>query len=125
MARSVLIVDDNSLVRHALSEIFAREEDFDVCGDAENGQEAIEKAKQLHPNLIVTDLSMPIMGGLEEARLLKRFMPALSVIIYTAFSNQFIEREARAAGAFAVVSKSDPVTVLIGTARNACQAAAA
>ncbi len=69
MVKSVLIVDDNPIVRNALCELLAREEDFDVCGEAENGREAIEKAQQLCPDLIVTDLSMPVMNGLEETRL--------------------------------------------------------
>ena len=53
----VLIVDDNAFIRHALSEIFNRESDFQVCGEAENGKEAIEKAWELHPDLIVLDPS--------------------------------------------------------------------
>jgi len=118
MVRSILIVDDSPIVRQALCELFTHERDFDVCGEAENGQEAIERAKQLHPDLIVTDLSMPIMSGLEEARLLKQLMPTVPVIIYTAHSDRFIEKEAHAAGACAVVSKSDPVTTLIATARS-------
>ena len=64
--RSVLVVDDNPLVRRALCELNTREGDFTVCGEAENGGGAIEKAQLLSPNLIVTDLSMPGMNGLEE-----------------------------------------------------------
>ena len=56
--RSVLVVDDNQLIRQALCELFTREGDFEICGEAENGQEAIEKAQLLHPDLIVTDLSI-------------------------------------------------------------------
>jgi DNA-binding NarL/FixJ family response regulator len=118
MVRSILIVDDSPTVRHALCELFTREKDFDVCGEADNGKEAIERAKQLHPDLIVTDLSMPIMSGLEEARVLKQLMPTVPVIIYTAHSDPFIEKEAQAAGAYAVVSKSDPLTTLIAVARS-------
>lgn len=116
--RSVLIVDDNRLIRQALCELFTREGDFDVCGEAENGQEAIEKAQQLLPELIVTDLSMPVMNGLEETRALKKFMPAVPVIIYTAHADRFIEKEAAAVGVSAVVSKSEAVAVLIATARS-------
>ena len=85
--RSVLVVDDNPLVRRMLCELFTREGDFDVCGEAENGREAIEKAHLLRPNLIVTDLSMPVMNGLEETRVLKKLMPAVPVIIFTAHSD--------------------------------------
>jgi chemotaxis response regulator CheB len=60
--RSVLVVDDNSLVSQAVCELLFREGDFDVCGEAENGRQAIEKAQLLRPNLIVTDLSMPVMN---------------------------------------------------------------
>ena len=118
MVKSVLIVDDNPCVRNALCELLTREEDFDVCGKAENGREAIEKARQLCPDLIVTDLSMPVMNGLEEARLLKQLTPAVPVIIYTAHSDPLVEKEALSAGASAVISKSEAVTTLVETARN-------
>jgi len=116
--RSVLVVDDNSLVRRMLCELFTREGDFDACGEAENGREAIEKAQLLRPNLIVTDLSMPVMNGLEETRIIKKLMPAVPVIIFTAHNDPFVEKEARAAGVSAVVSKSEAVSVLITTARG-------
>lgn len=116
--RSVLIVDDNALIRQALCEFFVREGDFDVCGEAENGMEAIEKAQRLHPDLIVTDLSMPGMNGLEETRVLKKLMPAVPVIIYTAHSDSALEKEAAAVGVSRVLSKSQAVTVLIATARS-------
>lgn len=77
MRKTVLIVDDNTFVRHALYELFQREEDFEVCGVAENGREAIEQAGHLHPDLIVMDLAMPVMNGLEAARVLKRMMPSV------------------------------------------------
>ncbi len=64
-----------TLIRRALCELFKSEADFDVCGEAENGQEAIEKAQELHPDLIVLDLSMPIMNGIDAARVLKTLMP--------------------------------------------------
>jgi YesN/AraC family two-component response regulator len=53
-----------------------------MCGEAENGREAIEKAQQSHPDLIVLDLSMPVMNGLDAARVLKRLMPTLPLIMY-------------------------------------------
>lgn len=116
--RSVLVVEDNPLIRRMLCELFTREGDFDVWGEAEDGREAIEKAQLLCPNLIVTDLSMPVMNGLEETRVLKKLLPAVPVIIFTAHSDPFIEKEAREAGVSAVVSKSEAVTVLITKARG-------
>jgi DNA-binding NarL/FixJ family response regulator len=118
MAKSVLVVDDNPFVCRTLCELFARERDFEICGQAENGHDAIEKAQQLHPDLIVTDLSMPIMNGLEATRRLKRLMPSIPVILYTAHCDRFVEKEARLAGAAAVFSKSEAIAVLIAKART-------
>jgi DNA-binding NarL/FixJ family response regulator len=105
--RSVLIVDDSLAIRKALCEFFTRQGDFEICGEAENGSEAIEKALLLQPALIVTDLWMPLMNGLEETRILKKLLPAVPVIIYTAHNGPTIEKEGLAAGASAVMSKSD------------------
>jgi DNA-binding NarL/FixJ family response regulator len=116
--RSVLVVDDNPTVRKIICELFTRDGDFEVCGQAENGQDAVEKAKMLQPALIVTDLAMPLMNGLEETRLLKKLMPAVPVIIYSAHIDAFIERECRAAGASTVLSKAGNVMVLIEKARH-------
>ena len=66
MAKTVLIVDDNTYIRQGLCQVFKRETDFRVCGEAENGKEAIAKAMELRPDLIVLDLSMPVMNGLDE-----------------------------------------------------------
>ena len=72
----------------------------------------------LHPDLVVTDLSMPVMNGLEETRALKKLMPLVPVIIFTSHSDPFVEKEARAVGVSAIVSKSEAVAVLIAKARN-------
>jgi two-component system chemotaxis response regulator CheY len=116
----ILVVDDNKFIRQALCQIFASASDFDVCGEAENGQEAIEKARQLRPDLIVMDLSMPVMNGIEALRALKTFLPAVPVIIFSEYSDAFSEQEARSAGVSALVSKSEQVSVLLDHARRLC-----
>lgn len=60
MRKCILIVDDNARVRRAVRAMFEANQDFLVCGEATDGQDAIEKARQLHPDLVVLDLSMPI-----------------------------------------------------------------
>jgi len=65
MVRRILIADDNAVIRRTLRDLFRQESDFEVCGQCENGQEAVEKAQELHPDLIVLDLSMPVMNGLK------------------------------------------------------------
>ena len=97
--------------------MFKREADFEVCGEAENGREAIEKAQQLYPDLIVMDLSMPVMNGIEAARVLKGLMPTVPLIIFSGYSDVFSEKEARSAGVSALVSKSEHLSVLVGKAR--------
>jgi PleD family two-component response regulator len=77
MPKSVLVVDDNAVIRHVLCQVLASESDLDVCGEAENGRDAIEKAEELHPDLIVMDLSMPVMNGIDGARVLKKVMPTV------------------------------------------------
>jgi DNA-binding NarL/FixJ family response regulator len=123
--RSVLIVDDNAVIRQALCEVFKRDGDFEICGEAENGKEAVEKAQELHPDLIVLDLSMPVMNGLDAARALKRLMPTVPLIMFSEYSDAFCEQEARSAGISTLISKSEHVSVLVEKARSLLYPAAA
>jgi DNA-binding NarL/FixJ family response regulator len=117
MAKTILIVDDNAYIRLGLYELFKRESDFEVCGEAENGKEAIAKALDLHPDLIVLDLSMPVMNGLEAARQLKRLMPDVPLIMYSLLGD-IVEEQARLAGISELISKSQPAAILIKKARS-------
>lgn len=88
-------LDRNAFIRKTLCELFTRDADFEVCGEAENGREAIEKAQELRPDLIVLDLSMPVMNGLDAARVLKRIMPTVPLIMYSAFGDFFARQNTR------------------------------
>jgi DNA-binding NarL/FixJ family response regulator len=123
MRKRVLIVDDNAFIRQALFEFFGREQDFEVCGLADDGNKGIEEALRLHPDIVVLDFSMPVMNGLDAARVLKRLMPSAFLIMYSAFDDRRSEQEARAIAE--VVSKSDSVSVLIDTARSVSYSRAA
>jgi CheY-like chemotaxis protein len=122
---TVLVVDDNQAVRRLICQLFARESDFQVCAEAENGSEALLKAQQFEPDLVVTDLSMPQMNGLEEIRALNKLRLTTPVILYSAHMDSFVEKEAFAAGASAVVPKINVVAVLIPTARTLLERLAA
>ena len=122
---SVLIVDDSAAIRKVIRELFSREGDFEVCGEAENGEQAIEMAQRIRPALIVTDLSMPVMNGLDETKILRKRMPDLPVILYSAHIDAFVEKEALAAGASAVVPKSEVVALLIARSRELLKSRAA
>ena len=123
--KSVLIVDDSAFIRHALCELFRQEADFEVCGEAENGKEGIDKAQALRPDLIVLDLSMPVMNGSHAARVLKRLTPAVPLILYSAFGDKLAEYQARLIGISEIVSKSEHPSALIHKARGLLYSAAA
>jgi chemotaxis response regulator CheB len=123
--KSVLIVDDSAFIRQALCELFKREADFEVCGEAENGKDAIKKAQDLCPDLLVLDLSMPVMNGFDAARVLKRLMPTVPLIMYSAFGDKLAEKQARLIGISEVDSKAENAGVLIHKARGLLNSAAA
>lgn len=115
--KRVLIVDDNSAVRRAISGFIEAEEGFEVCGEAVNGQDAIDKAGKLEPDLVILDLSMPVMNGLQAARVLSANNPQTPLILLTAHSNALMGSDAQDAGVSAVLSKMDDMRELISKAR--------
>ena len=117
MAKSVLIVDDNATIRQILCRVFTSEE-FSVCSQAENGREAVEKAQKMHPDLIVMDLSMPEMNGIQATSTLRRSMVQIPIILFSEYADALSDREVRSAGFSASVSKSDNVAVLLNKARD-------
>ena len=85
MAKTVLVADDSPLIRKALCKLFEVEEDYDICAEATNGQEAIELAFKCRPDLIILDMSMPVLNGLQAARELKKIMPDVTIILFTQY----------------------------------------
>jgi len=118
MRKSILIADDNAFVRSALCEFFEGQPDFRVCAVAEDGSEAIERACRLKPDLIILDLAMPVMNGLDAARILIKIMPTVPLVMYSATPDELSEQIARSIGISEVISKSDRVSVLIDKARG-------
>lgn len=118
MTGRVLIVDDMEMIRHVLCRLFKTAGGFEVCGEASNGYEAIESAKTLNPDLIVLDLCMPGMNGLETARMLKSLNLHSRTILYSLNAEDTVAKEAFAAGVAAVVSKAEGIKTLISKART-------
>ncbi len=116
MIHTILIVDDNPLIRRLVGAHIDANPDWRVCGEAADGREGIEKALQLHPDVIVMDLSMPVMNGIDATAALRRLMPGVPVIIFSEYSDVFSEEEAQAVGVAALVSKTDSIAVLLGKA---------
>jgi DNA-binding NarL/FixJ family response regulator len=87
MAKWILVADDNPMIRKMLCQLFEAEEDYDICAEAENGREAIDLAVKHRPDLIILDMSMPVMNGMEAARELKKIMPDVPIILFTQYEN--------------------------------------
>jgi CheY-like chemotaxis protein len=100
-----MIVDDHAIIRRMVREMFDAE-DLEVL-DAANGAEGVQKAQEVKPGIIVLDLSMPMMNGLDAARALKMLMPHVPLLMFTNNAAGIVEKEARSAGISAVISKSD------------------
>jgi CheY-like chemotaxis protein len=118
VAKTVLIVDDNPTMRRVLCELFTQQADFAICGEAENGLQAIEKAQQRKPDLIVLDLVMPGMNGLDVARVINAMLPEVSMILFTLHNDGLVQEKARSVGIATVVSKSERGGLLIDKARS-------
>ena len=80
-----LIADDSETIRTVLRTFLESREGFEVCGEAVDGVDAIEKAKELHPDLIILDLAMPRMNGAAAASVLKRRMPKTPIVLFTIY----------------------------------------
>jgi len=84
----VLIADDHRVVREGLSAILKTKEEIEVVGEAKDGQEAVEKARALLPDVILMDVSMPRMGGVEATRIVKRELPHIGIVALTMYEEQ-------------------------------------
>jgi DNA-binding NarL/FixJ family response regulator len=111
----ILIVDDHKIVRSGLRRLVERQSGWEVCGEAVNGKEAIEKALALNPDLVLMDISMPVMNGIEATRQMRRLSPRTKVVIVSLHDNKSIAAQAKAAGAVAYVVKASPSEILLRT----------
>jgi DNA-binding NarL/FixJ family response regulator len=117
MPISVLIVDDHEAIRRGLRSAFHPYPEFVICGEAVDGADALRKAQELSPHLIILDLAMPEMNGLEAAVALKYMMPAVPIFLLTAHYSRELELAAFGSGICAVFSKHDDVDALVMRAR--------
>ena len=113
MSKRILIVEDEVSVRNAVRTCLEHHSPFEVCGEAVNGVEALEKATALSPDLIILDLSMPVMNGVEVASLLRARMPHIPVVVYTMFEDVLGHSLTATLGIAAIVSKPDGLVKLL------------
>ena len=110
---SILIGDDHAAVRSAIRSMMQSKGEWKICGEACNGLEAIEKTTELKPDLVLMDLSMPQLGGLEATRIIRRKIPTTKVLVISQNDPAMSSLQAMEAGAWGFVSKATLGTDLI------------
>src|SRR5260221_13343703 len=108
----ILICDDNPTIRYLLRVFVESQTPFKVCGEADNGTAAIQKARLLQPDLVLLDLSMPVMTGAEAASILKAMLPQTKIILFSMHMDNVPRSLAAAVGVDLALSKSDGITKL-------------
>lgn len=109
----LLFADDHDVMRQGLINLVSGQTDIQVVGEAANGREAIELAKSLRPDVVVMDVSMPEMDGIEATRLIKAELPEIRVVGLSMYEDKQMAESMSEAGAEAFVSKSSPLQILL------------
>ena len=117
----ILLVDDHEIVRCGLRTLIQAQPGWEVCGEAANGREAVELTSRLHPDVIVLDLGMPELNGLDALKLIHKEMPATEVLVFSMHDSEGLVREVFAAGARGYVLKSDAARYLVDAIRSLSQ----
>jgi DNA-binding NarL/FixJ family response regulator len=103
----ILLVDDNETVRRGLRSFLSSRPDFLICGEAVDGLDSIEKAKALQPDVVLMDITMPRMSGLDATRIIRRELPESKILIVSQNDPAIIHRQAQEVGAAGSVAKAD------------------
>lgn len=113
----VLVVDDHSFIRRGVRSILEPFPEWDLCGEAENGQDAIEKIVALRPDVVIMDVSMPVLDGISATELIKRSCPDVHVVLLTLHESRELLRRAFRAGARGYILKADADSELLRALR--------
>lgn len=116
-SKSVLIVDDNKTVRRVLRMFLEDTAHVEVCGEAADGTEAIERAKETKPGLILMDLSMPNMNGVEAASVIRKLIPKARIVVFTLHADVLGKSKAKFPGVDLVISKTEGAAGLMTAVR--------
>jgi len=115
----VLIADDHSIVREGLKQILSKEQDIDVIGEAVDGRDALAKIKALRPDVVLLDISMPELSGLEVATVVKNTLPETKLVVLSMHGDESSVRRILAAGAKCYVLKASPSKDILEAIRSA------
>jgi DNA-binding NarL/FixJ family response regulator len=108
----LLIADDHGMIRRGIRAAIEARREWEICGEAENGRQAVELAKQLRPDVVVLDLTMPELNGLDAARKIRAALPNTQVLIQTMHDSEALAQEVLAAGARGYLLKNDAPELL-------------
>lgn len=101
----ILVVDDSPVIRQQIRTMLEHHMDWHVCGEAANGGEAVERTRELQPDLIILDFSMPVMNGLTAAREIQKAAPHTPLLLFSVFMSNQLVHEAKRAGFSGAVGK--------------------
>lgn len=114
----LLLVDDHSVVRKGLSSLLSRHDDIHVAGEAADGEQAVELARRINPNVILMDISMPVMDGIEATRIIHEQLPHINVIALSMYDDNEQAEAMKNAGAIGFISKSSSPDVILTVIRQ-------
>jgi two-component system chemotaxis response regulator CheY len=112
VGKTAMVVDDNAAIRKMIVSAFLSD-GFKACAEAENGKEGLELAREIHPDIITMDLSMPIMNGLEAAAELHKLYPHTPIILFTLYGDGLSSADAARSGVSLVLPKTTPLSMLV------------
>jgi DNA-binding NarL/FixJ family response regulator len=113
----ILVADDHDIVRAGLKQLLNAEADWEICAEAKTGREAVALAQQFEPNVVVMDISMPELNGLEATRKIRKLLPRAKIVILSMHSSDQLVRDITEAGAQGYVLKSDADRELVVAVR--------
>jgi DNA-binding NarL/FixJ family response regulator len=119
----VLLVDDAADLRILLKLVLEFDADFTIVGEAANGEEAVRLSAELQPDLVVLDIAMPVMDGMDALQQLRAVAPSTKVVMYSAYDSGWLAERARGYGAAAYIDKTAGVVDLVGRLRSLFQPA--
>jgi DNA-binding NarL/FixJ family response regulator len=108
-----LLVDDHESVRAGVTAILSSRPNLEVCGEATNGREAVDKARELQPDLIILDVTMPVLDGINSAKEIRTFLPDVPILFFSMHDGIYLVHEAKMAGVQGFVSKTDARATLL------------
>jgi DNA-binding NarL/FixJ family response regulator len=109
----ILIADDREAIRKQVSLILTSRPNLEVCAEAANGKEAVEKTRELNPDLVILDITMPILNGLDAARVIKEFAPDIPILVLTVHKSRQLMQEAQKIGVQGYVTKAEASQTLL------------